>query len=70
MSSRVLVTGRQGSVVESLTRAAEELGVLDTRDDQPRARASFVEADSNHDGGGLDAIAGSEFVDDRIRLVE
>ena len=37
---------------------------------QGDARASFSTADRDHNLGRLDAVAGSEFVDDRIRLRE
>ena len=36
----------------------------------PSARASFVVADRDHEERRLDAVAGCEFVDDRIRLRE
>jgi hypothetical protein len=35
---------------------------------QPSARVSFTVADRDHDTERLDAVAGSEFIDDRIRL--
>jgi hypothetical protein len=34
------------------------------------AGASFIAADRDHDAERLDAVAGSEFLDDRIRLRE
>jgi hypothetical protein len=36
----------------------------------PLARVSFVAADRDREAGRMDAIAGCEFVDDRIRLLE
>ena len=42
--------------------------VLDTRDFEPEARTSFTSAD--HDRDVFDAIAGSEYLDDRIRFQE
>jgi hypothetical protein len=40
----------------------------DARDVQPGARASSIAAYQHHDA--LDAVAGSEYLDDRIRLRE
>ena len=57
-------------MVGSPTRAAEVRTGVDTGDVQPGARISFIAADRDHDAGGLDAAAGCEFVDDRIRLLE
>jgi hypothetical protein len=52
------------------TRAAEISAWMDTGDTQPGAGVSFPAADRDHDGGRLDAAAGCEYVDDRIRLPE
>ena len=35
-----------------------------------RTRASFIAADAEDDAERLDVVAGSEFLDDRIRLAE
>ena len=37
------------------------------RDVRPPARRSFIAADRDHDTRQLDAVAGCEFVDDRVR---
>jgi hypothetical protein len=42
--------------------------MLDARDVQPGARVSLIAAYQDHDA--LDAAAGCEYVDDRIRLAE
>jgi nucleoside-diphosphate-sugar epimerase len=65
---RFLAAGREvRTIVESPTRAAEVRATLDTRDVQPGAHASFIATDRDHQAGRLDAAAGCEFVDDRIR---
>jgi hypothetical protein len=43
--------------------------ILDTGDDPPGARVSFIASDRDDDAERLDAVAGCEFVDDRIRLL-
>lgn len=50
--------------------AAEVREMVNVEDVQPDARVSLIAADRDHDGGRVDAVAGSEFVDDRIRLRE
>lgn len=55
---------------ESLSRAAEESASADAGDVQPGSRASFIAADHDQPAERVDVIAGSEFVDDRIRLRE
>jgi hypothetical protein len=68
---RLLAAGREmRTVVGRWTRAVEVHAMMDTRDVQPSARASFIAADRDHNAGRLDAVAGGEFVDDRIRLLE
>jgi hypothetical protein len=52
------------------TRAAEEPAVIEIERVGRSHGASFVAADPEYDTGRLDAVAGSEFVDDRIRLRE
>jgi len=37
---------------------------------QPEARVSILATDRHDDAGRLDAVAGCEFVDDRIRLLD
>jgi len=65
---RLLAAGREvRTIVESPTRTAEVRAALDTRDVQPGAHASFIATDRDHQAGRLDAAAGCEFVDDRIR---
>jgi nucleoside-diphosphate-sugar epimerase len=62
---RFLATCHQvRAVVESPTRVAEVRAMLE------HPRVSFIAADSDNDAGRLDAAAGCEFVDDRLRLRE
>jgi nucleoside-diphosphate-sugar epimerase len=68
---RLLAFGSEvGSMEESPRRAAEEPATVDAGDVQPSPRASFIAADREQDAESVDAVAGSEFVDDRIRLQE
>jgi nucleoside-diphosphate-sugar epimerase len=68
---RLLAAGREvRTVVGSPTRSAEVRAMVDAGDVQPSARASFVVADGDHEERRLDAVAGCEFVDDRIRRRE
>ena len=53
---------------ESRTRVLEGPGTTDVREVQSTRGASTVAADLDHHAESLDAAAGSEFVDDRIRL--
>jgi hypothetical protein len=62
--------GEARSVEESTRRAVEEPATVDTGDVQPSPRASFTAADREQAAESVDAVAGSEFVDDRIRLQE
>jgi hypothetical protein len=55
---------------ESRRRLPEEPATMDVREVQPSRGASIVAADLDHHAESLDAVAGSEFVDDRIRLRE
>ena len=65
---RLLAAGREvRAMVESQTRAAEKRAILDTGDIHSTARVSVIAADRDHEAGRLDAAAGCEFVDDRIR---
>ena len=59
-----------GHIEESRTRIPEEPGAMDIRKGQPNRGASIIAADLDHHAESLDAVAGSEFVDDRIRLRE
>jgi hypothetical protein len=43
---------------------------VEAGDVQPSPRASFIAAGRHQDAESVDAVAGSEFVDDRIRLQE
>jgi hypothetical protein len=51
-------------------RAAEARAMVDTGDAQPSARISFIAVDRDHATERVDAVAGGEFVDDKIRLTE
>ena len=66
-----LVVGDQGvrTIEENSTPAASVRAVLNTRNVQPNARVRLIAVDRD-DAGRLDAVAGCEFVDDRIRLRE
>jgi hypothetical protein len=64
------MTTKVRTMVRSPTRAAEALPIVDPGAVQPGARVSFIAADRDRDAGRLDAVAGGEFVDDRIRLRE
>jgi hypothetical protein len=58
------------TMVWSPAHAAAVHGMVDIGDVQPGARVSLVAADRDHGAGRLDAVAGGEFIDDRIRLRE
>ena len=58
------------SMEESPRRTATEPATVDAGDVQPRSRASFIAEDRDRDADRVDAVAGSEFFDDRIRLRE
>jgi len=67
--SGLLVGGRDGRALAGGPTRADELRA--TRDaGQPDSRASSVASDRDDEAGRLDAAAGCEFVDDRIRLPE
>jgi hypothetical protein len=69
MIHRCLATFRGvRAIVESSTHATDVRAVHDTRLVQPGAGVSFITVGSEDDAGRLDATAGCEFVDDRIRL--
>ena len=68
---RLLAATREvRGIEESLTRIPEEPGTMDVREVEPNRGASIIAADLDHHAESLDAVAGSEFVDDRIRLRE
>jgi len=58
------------SMEESRTRGPEEPATMAGRGVEPGRAASIVAADRDRHAESLDAVAGSEFVDDRIRLRE
>jgi hypothetical protein len=55
-------------ILRLLTGAGDVRPVLDARDVPPSARVSLIAA--YRDDDAVDAVAGSEYVDDRIRLRE
>jgi hypothetical protein len=66
---RLLTATREvRGVEESRRRLPEEPATMDVREAQPNRGASIVAADLDHQAESQDAVAGSEFVDDRIRL--
>ena len=68
---RLLAAGQQmRTILGRRTRAAEARAMVDSGDVQPGDRVSSIVAAGDHDAGRLDAVAGCEFVDDRIRLRE
>ena len=58
------------SMEQSRTRVQEEPGPTDIQDSQPSHAASSIPEALGHGAESLDAVAGAEFVDDRIRLQE
>jgi hypothetical protein len=54
-------------IEESRMRVLEEPGTTDAREVQPNRGASTIAADLDDHAESIDAVAGSEFVDDRIR---
>ena len=68
---RLLAASREvRGMEESPTRVPQEPATMDVREVQPSRGASIIAADLDHHAESLDAVAGSEFVDDRIRLRE
>ena len=63
------MNGEARSMVESATHGMPAHAVLDAGEAQPAATAPFIAADGEN-AERLDAAAGCEFVDDRIRLRE
>ena len=70
--SRVIrgLLSREVPIVGSPTTAGLALKVVDGADSRSSAPGPFVAADRDAGPGRLDAVAGSEFLDDRIRLRE
>jgi hypothetical protein len=67
---RLLAASQVRGNGENLGRVAEEPVTVDGRDVEPSPPTSFIVADRDRSADNLDAVAGSEFVDDRIRLRE
>jgi len=67
---RYLAASEKRSIEEGAALAAEEPATVEVGAVRPSPRASFIEANRVQDAPNLDAAAGSEFVDDRIRLQE
>jgi hypothetical protein len=66
-----LPADREGRSMEATpTRVPEEPGTMDVREVRSSRWAWIIAPDLDHHAEGLDAVAGSEFVDDRIRLRE
>jgi hypothetical protein len=63
-------TRKLRGIEESRTRVPMEPGTMDVRDVHPNREPPIVATDLDHDAESFDAVAGSEFVDDRIRLRE
>jgi len=55
---------------ESPTRVPEKQATMDVREVQSSRLTSLIAADREHHAENVDAVAGSEFLDDRIRLGE
>jgi hypothetical protein len=74
MGSRVLLQllAAGGEVYTTVSRHVERrcVRVWTPETFPPIERASFIAANRDNDAGRLDAAAGCEFVDDRIRLRE
>jgi hypothetical protein len=73
-SSAILRLLGAGGEVRSMEarprRAAQEPSAVDAGDVQPSPPASFIAAVRDQDAERVDAVAGSEFIDDRMRLQE
>ncbi len=69
---RLLSAGRElGMLAGRATHAAAAVRAMPASEDvQPRARASFIAAVREPGTESLDAVAGSEFIDDLIRRPE
>jgi hypothetical protein len=65
---RLLAATREVRGMEgSRRRLPEEPATMDVREVQPTGGASTIAADLDHHADSSDAVAGSEFIDDRIR---
>ena len=70
MMLRLLTAHREErTIVGRPTRASEVHATLGSGDVQPDPGVSPIASDRHDDAGRLDAVAGCEFVDDRIRLL-
>ena len=68
---RLLAAAREvQSPEDGLTHLPEEPVTVDVREVQPSREMSSIKAALHPHAESLDAVAGSEFVDDRIRLRE
>jgi hypothetical protein len=68
---RLLTPAREvRGLAESPWRVPDQRATLGLRKIQRNPTASITTADPEHGAESLDAVAGSEFVDDRIRLRE
>ena len=68
---RLLVAAREvGSMEENPARVREKPETMGVREIQPTRGTSIIAAGLGHHAESLDVVAGSEFVDDRIRLRE
>ena len=71
MILRLLTTGRRvRTALGSSPRVVEARAMLEIAGARPAARVSFVAEARDDDAEKLDASAGCEFVDDRIRPLE
>ena len=67
MSTNTMKDGTTIYEEQSVTHVSEGTATMDVREIQPSRGASIIASDFG-DHANLDAVAGSEFVDDRIRL--
>jgi hypothetical protein len=67
---RLLAASQVRGIGESRGRAAEEPVAADGRDVEPSPPTSLIVADRGRGAESVDGVAGSEFVDDLIRLPE
>jgi hypothetical protein len=67
---RRLIAGPGVRTTEESPAPAASVRAVPDRNGEPDAHVRFIAADRDHDMAKLDAVAGSEFVDDRIRLRE
>jgi hypothetical protein len=67
---RLLTAAREVRGTEESPTLVQELATMEVREVQPSRGASIISTDLDRHAESLDAVAGSEFVDDRIRLRE